>query len=121
MDDEHWDHLIELVEGGRVIPIVGPGLLRVTDGTGDALLHDRLAAHLNELRPPGAPSRTTAAAGPPACSGPDALNRAICRYMAEHRKEHRDAIECLNTALRKMRLEPPEPLKKLAAIRHFNL
>ena len=51
LDDDAWDDLLNYIEERRVIPIVGPELLKVETATGPCLLYDymaeKLAAKLN--------------------------------------------------------------------------
>jgi hypothetical protein len=45
-DDDAWDDLLDYIEDRRVIPIVGPELLRVETESGPRLLYDWLAEKL---------------------------------------------------------------------------
>ena len=51
LDDDAWDDLLNFIEEKRVIPIIGPELLKVETDTGPRLLYDwlaeKLAAKLN--------------------------------------------------------------------------
>ena len=51
MDDDAWDDLLNYIEEKRVIPIIGPELLKVDTDSGSRLLYDwiaeKLAAKLN--------------------------------------------------------------------------
>ena len=51
LDDDAWDDLLDFIEERRVIPIVGPELLKVETETGPRLLYDwvgeKLAGKLN--------------------------------------------------------------------------
>ena len=46
LDDDAWDDLINFIEERRVIPIVGPELLKVETDAGPRLLYDWLAEKL---------------------------------------------------------------------------
>lgn len=46
LDDDAWDDLLNFIEEGRVIPIIGPELLRVDTDSGPRLLYDWLAEKL---------------------------------------------------------------------------
>lgn len=45
-DDDAWDDLLNYIEERRVIPILGPELLRVETETGPRLLYDWVAEKL---------------------------------------------------------------------------
>src|SRR5438067_6956745 len=51
LDDDAWEDLLNFIEERRVIPIIGPELLKVETETGPRLLYDwvaeKLAAKLN--------------------------------------------------------------------------
>ena len=64
LDEDAWDDLLNYIEERRVIPIIGPELLKVDTETGPRLLYDwvaerlavKLGVDLIELRawqPPG--------------------------------------------------------------------
>ena len=73
MDDEFWDRLLEQIENGEVVPVVGPGA--VTFGAGDELLYPWLAQRLpGDLVPP----LTEIEAVPPILS-------LLCRELNERR------------------------------------
>ena len=40
MDDDAWDDLLNYIEEHRVIPIIGPELLKVETESGSRLLYD---------------------------------------------------------------------------------
>jgi hypothetical protein len=46
LDDDAWGDLLDFIEDRRVIPIVGPELLKVDTETGPRLLYDWLAEKL---------------------------------------------------------------------------
>ena len=46
LDDEAWEDLLNFIEERRVIPIIGPELLKVDTETGPRLLYDWLAEKL---------------------------------------------------------------------------
>ena len=46
MDDDAWDDLLNYIEEKRVIPIIGPELLKVDTDTGPRLLYDWIAEKL---------------------------------------------------------------------------
>ncbi len=45
-DDDAWDDLLNFIEKRRVIPIIGPGLLKVNTESGPRLFYDCLADKL---------------------------------------------------------------------------
>ena len=51
LDDDAWDDLLDFIEEHRVIPIIGPELLKIETETGPRLFYDwvaeKLAAKLN--------------------------------------------------------------------------
>lgn len=106
-----WDDLLEYIEEGRVIPIVGSELLTVPDGgAGEAPLLSALARRLGErLRIPADD-----------CSGDDALHQVVARFI--QRGGRREEIYPRIRTLMK-ELSPPVPplLRELARIRHFDL
>ena len=51
LDDDAWDDLLNYIEEKRVIPIVGPELLRVETDAGPRLLYDWLAEKLAAIKP----------------------------------------------------------------------
>ena len=46
LDDDAWEDLLNFIEERRVIPIIGPELLKVETETGPRLLYDWLAEKL---------------------------------------------------------------------------
>ena len=46
LDDDAWDDLLNFIEERRVIPIVGPELLKVSTDAGPRLLYDWVAEKL---------------------------------------------------------------------------
>lgn len=109
-DDDAWEDLLNYIEEKRVIPIVGPELLRVETDTGPRLLYDwlaeKLAARLN-VDPRTLPS-------------PFTLNDVVCQFLAA-RGRREEAYTRLRTILRETNFAPPPALKQLAQITDFNL
>jgi hypothetical protein len=107
-----WDDLLEYIEDRRVIPIVGAELLRApaADGGEPVSLYTVLAARLAERL------------GVPADDLPedDALNAVICRHLGRGGRRE-DIYPRLRAALKEAPLPVPPALRKLAAIRHFDL
>jgi TIR domain/SIR2-like domain len=110
LDDDAWDDLLSFIEERRVIPIVGPELLQVATENGPRLLYDwlaqKLAARLNV--------DTTQL--PPAYT----LNDVICWFLAA-RGRREEAYVRVRSILKEAQFEPPQALRKLAAITDFDL
>ncbi len=110
LDENAWDDLLSFIEERRVIPIVGPELLKITSGDRPQLLYDvlaeRLATRLNvdshEL-----PEHYT-------------LNDVVCRFLA-NRGRREEAYVRLRGVLKDLEVEPPVALRQLAAITDFDL
>ena len=109
-NDDVWEDLLNYIEEKRVIPIVGPELLKVETETGPRLLLDwlaeKLAARLN-----------VATAALPS---PLTLNDVVCAYLANHGRRE-EAYTRLRTIMRESAFAPPLPLRQLAEITDFNL
>ena len=108
--DDVWEDLLNYIEEKRVIPIVGPELLKVETDTGPRLLLDwlaeKLAARLN-VSPTSLPQPLT-------------LNDVVCAYLANHGRRE-EAYTRLRTIMRESTFAPPLPLRQLAEITDFNL
>ncbi|MGH7996054.1 MAG: toll/interleukin-1 receptor domain-containing protein [Opitutaceae bacterium] len=106
-----WDDLLEFIDEGKVIPIVGAELLSVPDGKGgEAPLHALLAEKLAErLRLPA-----------DGYAGDDALNQIACRHL-ERGGRREDIYPRVRNLLKELAPPVPEPLRQLARIRPFNL
>jgi hypothetical protein len=107
-----WDDLLQAIQEGRVIPIVGSELLRVADGDGetslDRYLAQRLAVRL------GVPSAELPEDG--------ALNQVVCQYLGLSAQSKRERVYGqLRLIMNDVELPITPALKTLAAIRHFNL
>ncbi len=109
-DDDAWDDLLNYIEERRVIPILGPELLRVETETGPRLLYDwvaeRLAARLSV--PDGVLPKGYN------------LNDVVCAYLgARGRRE--DAYTRIRSILREATFVPSTALRQLAQITDFDL
>ncbi len=108
--DDVWDDLLNYIEEKRVIPIVGPELLKVETENGPRLLlewlAEKLAARLN-VETASLPQ-------------PLALNDVVCAYLANHGRRE-EAYTRLRTIMREAAFAPPLPLRQLAEITDFNL
>jgi hypothetical protein len=109
-DDDLWEELLQLVEEGRVIPIVGRDLLAVELEGERIFLHRWLARQLAvALRLDAADVNL------------GSLNAVACAYLArggEPEKIYHHVHRLLRT---RGGLPVPEPLKQLASIRPFTL
>lgn len=109
-DEDAWDDLLNYIEEHRVIPIIGPDLLRVQTDTGFRPLYgwlaEKLAAKLSvdisELTPP------------------ITLNDVVCCYLGQ-RGRREEAYTRMRSVMREMHIEPPESLRQLARITDFDL
>ncbi|MBI5691394.1 MAG: toll/interleukin-1 receptor domain-containing protein [Verrucomicrobia bacterium] len=109
-DDDAWEDLLNFIEEKRVIPILGPELLRVETEGGSRLLYDwlaerlaaRLGVDLGQLPPP------------------PTLNDVVCWYLAA-RGRREEAYTRLRTILRETNFAPPPALRQLAQITDFDL
>jgi hypothetical protein len=117
--EEFWEDLLDFIEGGQVIPLAGPELLVVKDGEQQVPLY-RLVAE-----------RVLAKYGLSAPALPDGqvlrehheLNDAVC-VLARAGRRIKDLYRPINDILARVLAEKTvdtEPLRQLAAIRHFDL
>jgi len=110
LDEDAWEDLLNFIEERRVIPIIGPELLRVeADGHTHVLmdwlaekLARRLQVDLSELR------------------GTPTLNDVVCCYLGQ-RGRREEAYTRLRSIMREVQLEPPPALRQLARITDFDL
>lgn len=107
---EFWDELLALVDERRVIPIVGADLAIVEiDGVRKPLqrvVGERLAERL----------RIDTGALPAGFT----LNDVACRHL-ELRGRREEIYPKLRGIVKELQVEPPEPLRKLARIRGFDV
>jgi hypothetical protein len=110
LDDDSWEDLLSYIEERRVIPIVGPELLRVQTERGPRLLlewvAEKLAVRLN-VDTGQLPERYT-------------LNDVVCWFLAA-RGRREEAYVRLRGLLKEVHFEPPLALRQLAAITDFDL
>lgn len=108
--DDVWEDLLNYIEEKRVIPIVGPELLKVETETGPRLLlewlAEKLAARLN--------------VDPAPLAKPLTLNDVVCTYLG-NRGRREEAYTRLRTIMREATFPLPLPLRQLAEITDFNL
>src|SRR6478735_12273008 len=110
LDDDAWEDLLNYIEEKRVIPIIGPELLKVETDTGPRLLlewlAEKLAARLN--------------VNVTLLARPLSLNDVVCTYLATHGRRE-EAYTRLRSIMRETVFAPPLPLRQLAEITDFNL
>lgn len=110
LDDDAWDDLLNFIEEKRVVPIIGPELLKVDTDTGPRLLYDwiaeKLAAKLNvdTARLPT----------------PYTLNDVVCWHLSSHGRRE-DTYSRMRSLLREATFSPPLALRQLAQITDFDL
>jgi hypothetical protein len=109
-DEDAWDDLLNYIEEHRVIPIIGPDLLRVQTDSGLRPLYEwlaeKLAARLS-VDPVGLPQPLT-------------LNDVMCSYLGQHGRRE-EAYTRLRSIMRELHFDPPRPLRQLAQITDFDL
>src|SRR5574337_801032 len=109
-DEDAWDDLLNYIEEHRVIPIIGPDLLRVQTDAGLRPLYVWLAEKL------AARLAVDAAALPQ----PLTLNDVMCSYLGQ-RGRREEAYTRLRSIMREVQFEPPQALRQLAQITDFDL
>jgi hypothetical protein len=110
LDEDAWDDLLNFIEERRVIPIVGPELLKVETPAGPRLLYDwmaeKLAARLN--------------VDTSQLPDPYSLNDVVCWFQSA-RGRREDTYTRMRSILREIDFAPPAALRKLAQITDFDL
>ena len=109
-DEDAWDDLLNYIEERRVIPIIGPDLLRVQTDRGLRPLYEWLAEKL-------AARLSVDVAELPQ---PLTLNDVMCRFLGQHGRRE-EAYTRLRSILREVQFEPPLALRQLAQITDFDL
>ena len=103
--------MIQLIEEGRVVPIVGQDLLTVPESTGHKLLYSFLAAKLAEDLEVDTDDLP---------EGAD-LNEVACRYLKERKGKPQEIYAALKRVSAEVSLPIPEPLLQLVDIRPLKL
>ncbi len=112
LPESSWDDLLQFIDEGRVIPIVGSELLRATNGNNELSFDCRLAHRLAE--------RLEVAAEDLPEQG--ALNHVACLYLKKSTQNRRERIYSqLRLIINDVHVPIPEPLRKLAEIERFQL
>jgi hypothetical protein len=109
-DDDAWDDLLNYIEEKRVIPIIGPDLLRVQTDRGLRPLYEWLAEKL------AARLSVDASVLPQ----PLTLNDVVCAYLGQ-RGRREEAYTRLRSIMREVEFDPPLALRQLAQITDFDL
>src|SRR5258706_6868123 len=110
LDDDAWEDLLNFIEERRVIPIIGPELLKGETAGGPRLLYDlmaeRLAVKLN--------------VDVSKLPDPYSLNDVVCWFLSS-RGRREDTYTRMRSILRERDFVPPAALRKLAQITDFDL
>jgi hypothetical protein len=106
-----WDQLIELLEEGRVVPVVGQDLLTIPENTGHKLLYPFLAERLAKYL------RVSSEDLPDGLE----LNEVACRYIAKGKPSQHIYAAMKTVAAEADMLPVPEPLLQLASMRPIQL
>jgi hypothetical protein len=110
LDDDAWDDLLNFIEERRVIPIIGPELLKVDTDDGPRLLYDWIAERL------AAKLGVDTASLPPRYN----LNDVVCWYLSSHGRRE-DTYTRLRSVLRDATFAAPKALHQLAQVTDFDL
>ncbi len=106
-----WDQVIQLIDEGRIVPIVGQDLVTVPSSTGHTLLYPFLAERLARYL------RVNADGLPEGAE----LNEVACRYLSKGKPVQHVYAALKTIAAEAETLPVPEPLLQLAAIRPIQL
>ncbi|MGH8126357.1 MAG: SIR2 family protein, partial [Rhodanobacteraceae bacterium] len=109
-DEDAWDDLLNYIEEHRVVPIIGPELLRVQTDTGLRPLYEWLAEKL----------AARLSVDTHDLPQPLAINDVICNYLAQ-RGRREEAYTRVRSIMREVDFEPPPALRQLAEITDFDL
>ena len=109
-DEDAWDDLLNFIEERRVIPIIGPDLLRVQTDRGLRPLYEYLAEKL----------AARLSVDPSVLPQPLTLNDVTCAYLGQ-RGRREEVYTRLRSIMREVDFEPPQALRQLAQITDFDL
>jgi len=102
-----WEHVLQVVDEGRVIPVIGPDLLLLSPGDAPTFLYSLLAERLAQYLELNDDNSAV----------PRSLNAVACRYLAQG-DDPQDIYSALKAVMpADEELPIPEPLLKLAEIR----
>ena len=110
LDEDGWEDLLNYIEERRVIPIIGPELLKVETDSGPRLLYDWLAEKL----------AGKLAVDVTKLPQPYTLNDVVCWFLAS-RGRREETYTRLRSILREANFAPPHALRQLAQITDFDL
>ncbi|MEO5676138.1 MAG: toll/interleukin-1 receptor domain-containing protein [Usitatibacter sp.] len=110
LDEDAWDDLLDFIEDRRVIPIVGPELLKVETESGPRLLYDWLAEKL----------AAKLGVDTVLLPQPYTLNDVVCWFLSA-RGRREDTYTRMRGILRDATFAPPKALRQLAQITDFDL
>src|SRR3977135_462426 len=108
--DDVWEDLLNYIEERRVIPIIGPELLKVETESGPRLLYDWLAE-----KPAGKLNVDVTK-----LPQPYTLNDVVCWFLSS-RGRREETYTRLRSILREANFVPPHALRRLAQITDFDL
>jgi hypothetical protein len=109
--DFNWDELLEHIECGSVIPVIGPCLYLVEqEGKGEVFLYCYLADKLAE---------ETGMSPPP--DEYHKFSKAAFQYLRKHNDNYLKLSKFLSGIIKSVRLIADNPLLKLARIKPFSL
>ncbi len=110
LDEDAWDDLLNFIEEKRVIPIIGPELLKVETDAGPRLFNEWLAEKLA--------AKLGVDLG--RLPSPATLNDVVCWFLAM-RGRREDTYTRVRSLLREIAFAPPKALRQLAQITDFDL
>ncbi|HEY2863282.1 MAG TPA: toll/interleukin-1 receptor domain-containing protein [Casimicrobiaceae bacterium] len=110
LDEDAWEDLLNFIEERRVIPIIGPELLKIETDGGSRLLYDWLAEKL------AGKLNVDTAQLPQAYT----LNDVVCWFLSS-RGRREEAYTRVRSILRDANFTPPLALRQLAQITDFDL
>ena len=110
LDEDGWEDLLNFIEERRVVPIIGPELLKVETEAGPRLLYDWVAEKL----------AGKLAIDTSALPHPYTLNDVVCWFLSS-RGRREEAYTRLRSILRDAAFAPPPALRQLAQITDFDL
>ena len=109
--ERDWRTTLRAIQRGDVIPVIGPELLVLGGDDGNVTLHDHLAAELVERL---GIDRTE-------LDDRSSLVAVASHYLTREGGTRPDLCDEITDILEGRTWPTPEPLRQLAAIRHFNL